>query len=64
MSEDGIYMLKVKNRWMPEGRVFEKNEIFVGDLNFHYFSMNKDDGELLQGFYLKIVTNDVVFDST
>ena len=49
---------------MPEGRVFEKNEIFVGDLNFHYFSMSKDDGELLQGFYVKIVTNDVVFDST
>ena len=35
-SEDGIYMLKSKARWMPEGRVFEKNEIFVADLNFHY----------------------------
>ena len=63
MSEDGIYMLKVKNRWMPEGRVFEKNELFSADLNFHYFSMNKDDSGLITGYYLKLSTNDVVFNS-
>ena len=47
---------------MPE-RDFEKNEIFNGDLNFHYYTMSKEDGELLQGFYLKISTNDVVFET-
>ena len=56
-------MLKVKNRWMPEGREFTNNEIFTADLNFHYYTMNKDDGGLLMGYYLKISTNDVVFDS-
>ena len=61
-SEDGIYMLKSKARWMPEGRVFEKNEIFVADLNFHYYNMEKND-ELIQGFYLKISTNDVTFET-
>ena len=61
-SEDGIYMLKSKARWMPEGRVFEKNEIFVADLNFHYYNMEKND-ELIQGFYLKNSTNDVTFET-
>ena len=56
-------MLKVKNRWMPEGRDFEKNELFTADLNFHYYAMNKDDGELLQGFYVKISTNDVIINT-
>jgi len=58
-SEDGIYMLKCKNRWMPEGRVFDKNEIFVANLNFHYYNMAKDEA-LLQGFYVKVSTNDDV----
>ena len=61
-SEDGIYMLKSKARWMPEGRVFEKNEIFVADLNFHYYNMEKND-ELIQGYYLKLSTNDVTFET-
>ena len=61
-GEDGIYMLKSKARWMPEGRVFEKNEIFVADLNFHYYNMEKND-ELIQGYYLKLSTNDVTFET-
>ena len=61
-SEDGIYMLKSKARWMPEGRVFEKNEIFVADLNFHYYNMEKNN-ELIQGYYVKLSTNDVVFET-
>ena len=56
-------MLKIKNRWMPEGRDFEKNELFTADLNFHYYNLSKTDGELIQGFYVKISTNDVIFDS-
>ena len=48
---------------MPENRVFETNEIFVADLNFNYYSMNKEDGDLIQGYYVKVVTNDVIFDS-
>ncbi len=60
-SEDGFYMLKVKNKWMPE-RDFEKNEILTAGLNFQYYTMSKEDGDLLQGFYLKISTNDVVCD--
>ena len=56
-SEDGIYILKCKNRWLPEGRVFEKNEIFTANLNFHYYNMEKNDA-LIQGFYLKVSTND------
>ena len=47
---------------MPE-RDFENNEILTADLNFHYFNMAKDDGDLLQGYYVKLSTNDVVFDS-
>jgi hypothetical protein len=62
-SDDGIYMLKCKNKWMPEGRVFEKNELFTADLNFHYYAMAKNE-ELIQGYFVKIYTNDVVFDST
>ena len=56
-SEDGIYMLKCKNRWMPDEREFQKNEIFVANLNFHYYNMAKDEA-LIQGFYLKVSTND------
>ena len=52
-------MLKCKNRWMPEGRVFEKNEIFVANLSFHYYNMAKDEA-LLQGLYMKGSTNDEV----
>ena len=58
-TEDGIYMLKCKNRWMPEGRVFEKNEIVVANLSFHYYTIEKNEA-LLQGFYLKVSTNDEV----
>ena len=56
-TEDGIYMLKCKNRWMPDEREFQKNEIFNADLNFHYYNMEKNDA-LLQGFYMKVSTND------
>ena len=61
-SEDGFYMIKVKRKWMPE-RDFENNEIVTADLNFHYFNMAKDDGDLLQGYYVKLSTTDVIFDS-
>jgi hypothetical protein len=68
-SDDGFYMLKVKRKWMPEHE-FENNEILTADLNFHYFNMAIDDGvftdetaRLLQGYYVKLSTNDVVFDS-
>ena len=44
---------------MPEGWAFEKNEIFVANSNFHYYNMAKDE-MLLQGFYLKVSTNDEV----
>ena len=50
-------MLKCKNRWMPDEREFQKNEIFVANLNFHYYNMAKDEA-LIQGFYLKVSTND------
>ena len=62
-SEDGFCLLKVKNNWMPD-RDFEKNEMFTADLNFHYFNMTKDDGNLLQGYYAKLSTNDVTFETT
>ena len=62
LSADGFYMVKVKNKWMPE-RDFESNEILTADLNFHYFNMAKEDGEPLTGYYLKLSTNDVTFDS-
>ena len=48
---------------MP-GRDFEKHEMLTAvGLNFHYFNMAKNDGELLQGYYVKLSTNDVTFDS-
>ena len=62
-TDDGLYMVKCKNKFMPVGREFENNEIVTADLNFHYYTMSKEDGDLIQGFYLKISTNDVVFDS-
>ena len=61
-SDDGFYMVKVKNKWMPE-REFENNEILTADLNFHYFNMAKEDGDLLQGYYVKLSTGDVVFET-
>ena len=61
-SDDGFYMVKVKNKWMPE-RDFESHEILTADFNFHYFNLAKDDGDLLMGYYLKLSTNDVIFDS-
>jgi hypothetical protein len=61
-SDDGFYMVKVKKKWMPE-RDFENNEIVTADLNFHYFNLAKEDGDLIQGYYVKLSTNDVVFDS-
>ena len=61
-ADDGLYMIKCKNKFMSE-RDFENNEIFNGDLTFCFYQMSKDDGELLMGYYLKISTHDVIFDS-
>ena len=61
-SDDGFYMIKVKRKWMPE-RDFENNEIVTADLNFHYYNMAKEDGELLQGYYVKLLMNDVQFET-
>ena len=61
-ADDGFYMVKVKKRWMPEGRVFEKNEFLTADLNFHYYSMARDE-ELIQGYYVRLSTNDAVLDT-
>ena len=61
-SDDGFYMVKVKNKWMPE-REFENNEILTADLNFHFFNMAKEDGDLIMGYYVKLSTNDVVFET-
>ena len=61
-SDDGFYMVKVKHKWMPE-RDFESNEIVTADFNFHYYNMSKDDGELLQGYYVKLSTNEVKFET-
>ena len=48
---------------MPEGRVFEKNEIFVANLSFHYYTMENNE-TLLQGFYMKVsINDDVTFDT-
>ena len=44
---------------MPE-RDFENDEILTADLNFHYYNMVKEDGELLQGYDVKLSTNDVI----
>ena len=46
---------------MPE-RDVEKNEIWIADLNFHYYSMEKNE-ELIQGYYVRLSTNDVVFET-
>ena len=59
-SDDGFYMIKVKRKWMPE-RDLENNEIVTADLNFHYFNMAKD-GELIQGYYVKLSINNDTFD--
>ena len=61
-SDDGFYMVKVKKKWMPE-RDFENNEILTADLNFHYYNMSKDDGDLLQGYYVKLSTNEAEFET-
>ena len=55
-------MLKCKNKFMPEGREFDNNELLTADLHFHYYAMNKND-DLIQGYYLQIYTNDVICDS-
>ena len=47
---------------MPE-RDFESNEMLTADLNFHYYKMAKEDGELLLGYYVKLLTNDVIFET-
>ena len=61
-SDDGFYMGKVQKKWMPE-RDFYNNEIVTADLNFHYFTLAKEDGDLLQGVYVKLSTNDVIFET-
>ena len=56
-SDDGFYMLKVKKKWMPE-KDFESNEIITADLNFHFYQLAKEDGDLIMGYYVKLSTND------
>ena len=56
-SDDGFYMLKVKKKWMPE-KDFERNEIITADLNFHFYQLAKEDGDLIMGYYVKLSTND------
>lgn len=62
-SDDGFYMVKVKSKWMPAGREFEQNEILTADLNFHYFNMAREDGDLIQGYWVKLLTNDATFET-
>ena len=61
-TDDGFYMLKVKLKWMPE-RDFEQNEILNADLNFKYYCMTKEDGDLIQGYWVKLLTNNVISES-
>ena len=61
-SDDGFYMVKVNKERMHE-RDFENNEIVTCDLNFHYYNMSKDDGELLQGYYVKLSMNKAEFET-
>ena len=56
-SDDGFYMLKAKKKWMPE-KDFERNEIITADLNFHFYQLAKEDGDLIMGYYVKLSTND------
>ena len=42
---------------MPE-KDFERNEIITADLNFHFYQLAKEDGDLIMGYYVKLSTND------
>ena len=56
-TEDGEYILKVKNKYCPK-TVLDVNDIVTLNMKFKYYCMNKEDGGLLQGYYAKITSYD------
>ena len=56
-TEDGEYILKVKNKYSPKKVIFN-NDIVTMNLTFKYYCMNKEDDSLLQGYYAKITSYD------
>ena len=56
-TEDGEYILKVKNKYCPK-TVLDVNDIVTLNMTFKYYCMNKEDGSLLQGYYAKITSYD------
>ena len=56
-TEDGEYILKVKNKYCPK-KVIDVNDIVTLNMTFKYYCMNKEDNSLLQGYYDKITSYD------
>ena len=56
-TEDGEYILKVKNKYCPK-TVLDVNDIVTLNMTFKYYCMNKEDDSLLQGYYAKITSYD------
>jgi hypothetical protein len=56
-TDDGLYMLKCKTKFMPK-REFDQNELIIATLIFKQYCFTTDDDKLLQGYYLQVQTND------
>ena len=52
-TDDDLYMLKVKNKFMPK-REFENNELLNCNITFNHYCFNTENDKLLQGYYCKL----------
>ena len=52
-TDDDLYMLKVKNKFMPK-REFENNELLNCNITFNQYCFNTENDKLLQGYYSKL----------
>ena len=60
-TDEGLYMLKVKKKFMPS-REFEQYELLNCALIFKQYCLTTEDDKLIQGYYCKLQTDDITFD--
>ena len=56
-TDEGLYLLKVKQAWMPK-KEFEQNEVINANLLFKQYCFTTDEDKIAQGYFCKMQTDD------
>lgn len=52
-NDDDLYMLKVKNKFMPK-QEFENNELLNCNISFNQYSFSPENDKTISGYYAKL----------